>query len=123
LFLRELWEHRSPGIYADWYANSPSPICRACGGRALDAFDNDEADKQAVLRHNLHAWLAVADELGTKNAAEQHRWLADEWSAALAAHLSLRPALGNIEADRVLRQLVELDDPMGRRTTPRGALR
>ncbi|MQA88069.1 MAG: hypothetical protein GEV03_26490 [Streptosporangiales bacterium] len=123
LFLRELWEHRSPGIYADWYANSPSPTCLACGGRALDAFDNDEADKEAVLRHNAHTWLAVLDELRAKNPVQQRRWLAEEWSSALAAHLSLRPAMGSVDADRVLRQLVELDDPMGRRTTLQGELR
>jgi hypothetical protein len=31
LFLRDLWEQRSPGIYADWYANSRSPVCAKCG--------------------------------------------------------------------------------------------
>jgi hypothetical protein len=64
----------------------------------------------------------MQDEICTRNVAERRRFLADEWSAALAAHLSLRPALGSVDADRVLRQLVELDDPMGRRTTPQGAL-
>jgi hypothetical protein len=123
LFLRDLWEHRSPDIYADWFANSVSPTCPACNGRALDVFDNTDADKNVVLRHNMHTWLAVLDELRVKTSAEQRRWLADEWATALAAHLTLRPAAGTIEADRVLRQLVELDDPFGRRTTPQGALR
>jgi hypothetical protein len=121
LFLRDLWEHRSPGIYADWYANSRSPTCDACGGRALDSFDSDEADKEAVLRHNVHAWLAVLEELRARTPAEQRQWSAQEWAAALAAHVALRPAHGIIEADRLLRRLVELDDPKGRRTTPQGA--
>lgn len=123
LFLRDLWEHRSPDIYADWFANSVSPTCSACNGRALDVFDSTDADKNVVLRHNVHTWLAVLDELRVRTSAEQRRWLADEWATALAAHLTLRPAAGSIEADHVLRQLVELDDPFGRRTTRQGALR
>jgi len=123
LFLRDLWEHRSPEVYADWFANSPSPTCMACGGGALEVFDNTNHDKDVVLRHNVHAWLEVLDELRVRTRADQQLWLADERSSALAAHLTLRPATGAIDADRVLRQLVELDDPQGRRTTPRGALR
>ncbi|MGH3939855.1 MAG: hypothetical protein ACRDTG_14745 [Pseudonocardiaceae bacterium] len=122
LFLRELWEHRSPDIYADWFANSPSPTCTTCNGRVLDVFDNTDADKRIVLRHNVHSWLTVFDELRTRTRTEQRQWSADEWAAALDAHLTLRPA-GTVKADRVLRQLVELDDPFGRRTTPQGALR
>lgn len=123
LFLRDLWEHRSPGIYADWYANSPSPTCRACGGRALDEFGNDTADKDAVLRHNVHAWLGVHSDLCNLDPADRHLMLARERVDALAAHLALRPARVRIEADPVLRQLVELDDPHGRRTTPQGIWR
>lgn len=123
LFLRDLWEHRSSGTYGDWFANSPSPTCHACGGRALDVFGSDEADKKAVLRHNVHAWLGVHADLRGQDCITQRRILGDERAAALAAHLSLRPASGHLEADPVLRQLVELDDPRGRRTTPQGAWR
>ena len=123
LFLRDLWEHRSPGTYADWYANSPSPTCRACGGRALDEFGSDNADKEAVLHHNVHAWLGVHSELSNVDPVSRHLMLVEERSDALAAHLTLRPAHVKVEADPVLRQLVELDDPHGRRTTPQGALR
>jgi hypothetical protein len=123
LFLRELWEHRSPDTYADWFANSPSPTCHACGGRALDAFGRDLADKEAVLRHNVHAWLGVHADLQGKDLEARRQMLVAERAKALAAHLQLRPASGYLEADPVLRQLVELDDPRGRRTTPYGALR
>ncbi|MGQ0774233.1 MAG: hypothetical protein ACT4NY_07440 [Pseudonocardiales bacterium] len=81
LFLRDLWEHRSPDIYADWFANSPSPTCPACNGRALDVFDNTDADKRIVLRHNVHTWLMVFDELRGRTRTEQRRWSADEWAA------------------------------------------
>lgn len=123
LFLRDLWEHRSPDIYADWFANSVSPTCPACNGRALDVFDTTNADKDVVLRHNVHTWLAVLDELRARTRADQRRWSANEWATALAAHLMLRPAADTIEADFVLRQLVELDDPFGRRATRQGVLR
>ena len=123
LFLRDLWEHRSPGIYADWYANSPSPTCGACGGRALDEFGCDEADKQAVLRHNVHAWLEVHAGLRGLDPAGRRAALARERADALAAHLTLRPAAVTVEADPLLRRLAELDDPQGRQTTPQGAWR
>ena len=123
LFLRDLWEHRSPGIYADWYANSLSPTCDACCARALDEFGSDEADKEAVLRHNVHAWLEVHSELRNLDSVGRRAALAEERANALAAHLSLRPARVKVEADPLLRQLVELDNPQGRRTTPQGAWR
>jgi hypothetical protein len=123
LFLRDLWEHRSPGTYADWYASAPSPVCAACGGRALDEFGGDDADKEAVLRHNAHAWLEVHSELRVIDLAARRSVLAGERADALVAHLSLRPATMRLEADPVLRQLAELDDSLGRRTTPEGAWR
>lgn len=122
LFLRNLWEHRTPGVYADWFANSPSPTCPDCDGRALDVFDKTDTDKRNVLRHNVHAWLAVFEELRLRTRPEQRRWSADEWLTALTAHLTLRPGAGTVEADLLLRQLVELDDPLGRRTTLQGVL-
>jgi len=122
LFLRELWEHRSPDTYADWFANSLSPTCPACGNRALDAFGRNPADKDAVLRHNVHAWLRVHADLQGRDLRARRQMLAAERLEALAAHLQLRPASGYVEADPVLRQLVELDDPRGRHTTPQGAL-
>jgi len=123
LFLREMWEHRSPSVYADWFANSPPPTCDDCGGRAIHRFYNNENDRLAVLRHNVHAWLGLYDELGPRSLTGRWAWSSDEWATALAAHVSLRPAHGTVEADPVLRQLVELDDPQGRRTTPQGVLR
>jgi hypothetical protein len=123
LFLRDLWEHRSASTYADWYANSPSPSCGACGGRALDEFGSDDADKEDVLRHNVHAWLEVHSELRVIDPVSRRAVLAGERADALAAHLSLRPATFKLEADLVLRQLAELDDSQGRRTTPEGAWR
>lgn len=123
LFLRDLWEHRSPSTYADWYANSPSPTCDECGGRALDEFGSDEADKQAVLCHNVHEWLGVHSRVCDLDPVGRRLVLGEERADALAAHLNLRPATFRVEADPVLRELVELDDPQGRRTTPQGAWR
>jgi hypothetical protein len=123
LFLRELWEHRSPDTYGDWFANSPSPTCDVCGGRALDCFGRDPSDKEIVLRHNVHAWLGVHADLHGLNLTARRLMMTAERADALAAHLQLRPAVGHVEADSVLRQLVELDDPYGRRTTSQGALR
>jgi hypothetical protein len=69
LFLRELWETRSPSVYADWFANRRAPTCAACGGRSLDRFSSHPLDKQQVLRHNVHAWLDVLDEISGRPSA------------------------------------------------------
>jgi hypothetical protein len=121
LFLRDIWEHRSPTIYADWYANSPSPTCAQCGGRALDTYTNRPADKDQILAHNVHAWLEVLTELTRRQAGAARSWLAGERRRALAAHLELRPGTANLAADPLLRWLCELDDPQQRRTRPTGA--
>ncbi|MFD9891556.1 hypothetical protein ACFWY9_19645 [Amycolatopsis sp. NPDC059027] len=121
LFLRDLWEQRSPSTYADWYANSRSPVCAACGGRALDSFGNSDDEKHAVLSHNVHAWLGVLTEMRQVADTERAGWLAEQRLGGFEAHAMLRPAGVRMEADLVLRQLVELDDPGRRRTTPDGA--
>lgn len=119
LFLRELWESRSPTVYADWYANSTSPWCDECG-RVLDVFGRTASEKEAVLRHNVHAWLGVWSELCALHESERSLELAAELRDAFTRHLALRPAAG-MSADELLRQLVELDDPMQRRTAPDGS--
>jgi hypothetical protein len=111
LFLRQLWEHRSPGVYADWYANRPSPRCSQCGGRRLDAFDSSDQGKQAVLTHNIHAWLEVLDDIREQPVTERAPWLATDRARGLQTHVGLRPAHATSEADPVLRQLVALDGP------------
>lgn len=120
LFLRELWEFRSPTTYADWYADTPSPTCADCGGRALDTFTADPADKQAILRHNVHAWLAVLDEITARDPLAAQAWLDADRRRALSAHLGLRPGAGVVSADRALRSLCEIDDLRQRRTNVTG---
>jgi hypothetical protein len=120
LFLRALWESRSPTTYADWYANSPSPRCALCGGRELDGFTNDAADKQAVLVHNVHAWLQVLDEIRSRSSLDAQAWLDADRRRALEEHLVLRPEASALEADRLLRALCEVDDLLGRKTDATG---
>jgi hypothetical protein len=122
LFLRDLWEQRSPSMYADWYAGRPSPHCSTCG-RVLDSFGSTRSEKKVVLRHNVHAWLEVFSDIGHLRPPERRRWLVGERLDAFMRHASLRPAQSEVEADPLLRQLVELDDPMQRRTTPAGTWR
>lgn len=117
LFLRELWETRSPTIYADWYANKQAPTCTACAGRSMDSFTNDAEDKRQILTHNIHTWLAVLAEIRQADQAED--WLKTERLRALDAHAELQPR-GQFEADRLLRVLCELDDPERRRTRVTG---
>lgn len=123
LFLRQLWETRSPSTYADWFANSPSPTCTDCGGRALDGFSNHPADKEQVLRHNVHAWLGVQTEITRRRPAAAQDWLNTERCRGLAAHAAIRPIPVTLQADMLLRALCELDDPQQRRTTPTGQWR
>lgn len=120
LFLRQMWETRSPSVYADWFANSPSPTCSDCGGRALDGFSADPNDKRQVLRHNVHAWLDVHTEITRRQPAAAKEWLHWERCRGLAAHAALRPVPARLKADALLRALCELDDPQQRRITPTG---
>jgi len=123
LFLRDLWETRSPSTYTDWFANSPSPTCPDCGGRAMDNFTDHPLDKQQILRHNLHAWLSVLTQITRRHPAARRDWLNTERRRAFAAHLELRPIRATMNADKLLRALCELDDPQQRRTTPTGSWR
>lgn len=122
LFLRDLWEHRSPGIYADWYAGAQSPCCRDCG-RSLDYFDTTRSERETILRHGIRGWLDVLSEIGDLPSQSQRAWLAEERLDAFTRHANLRPVRTAVEADPLLRQLVELDDPRQRRTTPAGGWR
>lgn len=123
MFLPELWESRSPDTYADWYANSPAPTCTCCGGRAVDRLTNHPADKVQILAHNVRAWLDISTEINRRHPTAARAWLDTQRRRAFAAHVTLRPASGSVNADRLLRSLCELDDPQQRRTTPTGAWR
>lgn len=120
-FLRDLWELRSPDTYADWYANSPSPVCEPCGDRALDSFTNSPADKARVFAHNAHSWLGVLDEIARRRPDAAREWLAADRRRGFEAHLALAGAGATMSADRLLRRLCELDDPQQRRALPTGA--
>ena len=121
-FLPELMEMRSPMVYLDWYTGLASPTCSTCG-RRLDVFGRSEAEKSVIGTHNVHAWLDLLDEVCRADAishqAARLHWLR---ASSLSNHLVLRPAAGRVESSKPLRWLVEMDDPMGRRTTPQGQL-
>jgi hypothetical protein len=120
LFLRELWETRSPSVYSDWYRDSAgTPTCAECGGLAVGRFSNHPRDKEQILRHNVHAWLDVLTEITSRPGTSGREWLARERLRALAAHGELRPRAG-MKVDKLLRYLCELDDPARRRTTSTG---
>jgi hypothetical protein len=123
MFLQELWETRSPAVYEDWYGNRQAPTCIACGGRAADSFTDHPADKDAVLLHNVHAWLDVLTEMFGRDGDGRRSWLAADRLRGLEAHVDLPAARSSVQADKLLRALCELDDPEGRRTTATGAWR
>jgi len=120
LFLRDLLEFRSPDFYSDWYADSPSPSCTVCE-RRLDAFEPNDADKQRIIEHNLHAIHCLAADLLGIPAADRPAWLGNARLAALEAHGSLTSQATPVRADPTLRYLCEMDDPQLRSTTPSGA--
>ena len=119
LFLRELLETRSPTIYGDWYANSPSPHCDTCD-RALDVFDTDPADKQRIVEHNLHAIHDFTAEIRDQPPAERAAWLHQTRVDAFLAHGTLTSGGSVIKAEDTLRYLCEIDDPRRRRTRANG---
>ncbi|TVZ06308.1 hypothetical protein EAS64_02430 [Trebonia kvetii] len=121
-FLRELLEMRSPLVYADWYANSPSPACGKCP-RRLESYRPVPADKALIIAHNMHGIDDFARELAAQPSAGRAAWLNGERVAALLRHTQLTAAAGLVAADLTLRYLCELDDPQMRETTPAGGWR
>ncbi len=118
-FLRELLEMRSPVIYGDWYANSPSPFCARCA-RSLDSYRATAADKALVIEHNMHAIDDFARELTDQPAYTQAAWLNEARIEAFTRHSQLTSTAAAVNADLALRRLCELDDPQMRETTPAG---
>lgn len=106
-FLRPLWEYRSPDKYKEWFANSIAPSCELCGGRAATDFDSSPADRAAIAAHNMHATLAVADEIDS--AGDAQAWLAADRKRALDEHHIRWPYSSNDLADKLLKALCELD--------------
>jgi hypothetical protein len=118
LFLRELWESRSPSVYADWYASrSSSPRCGACA-RDVDDFEATPGDRLLIRRHNVHALMGVLADL--RLAPDPPSLLRAERVAALQRHVDLHPFTARHQADPVLRRLAELDDGRGRQVLPSG---
>lgn len=121
IFNRELLSFRSPSVFADWYVNALSPVCAVCG-RAVDRYSASDADKQAILVHNVHASVDFAIELLNQPEAARAGWLNSERIAAFVAHSWLsRTGASSLQADRTLRNLCEIDDPTARSTTPVGS--
>jgi hypothetical protein len=111
MFLRDLWEHRSPPTYAEWYEGHREPRCTSCPEhRSFASYDSGAEDKAAILRHNLHTWLAVLDELDPGDLLAARAFLAHERRRGLDRHAQLRPQATLREFDPVIRQLVMLDD-------------
>ena len=121
IFNRELLSIRSPEVFADWYVNSPSPVCAVCR-QPVDDYAPTDADKAAILDHNLHSAHALSLDLMAKRAAARAAWLHDQRVEALLAHQPLSGGVADLAADMTLRRLVELDDPLARRATPAGLL-
>lgn len=118
-FLRELLEMRSPAIYADWYANSRSPMCVTCR-RPLDSYRPTASDKALIITHNVHAIHDFVLELTAHPSADQAAWLNGERIQALMRHTKLTSTGALVDADLTLRRLCELDDPHMRETTRAG---
>jgi hypothetical protein len=119
LFLRELWESRSPSVYADWYAfRSSSPHCDLCG-RDVDDFEPTSEDRRLIRRHNVHALIAVLADL--RRTPDPASLLRAERAAALQRHVDLHPFTARHQTDPVLRRLAELDGGPGRQILPSGA--
>jgi hypothetical protein len=105
-------------IYADWYANSPSPYCRTCG-RALDVFETTVADKSVIIGHNLHQTSAHITDLMAQPASDRLVWLRNVRIGAHARHMALNPQ-GDMVLHRSLHKFLELDDPSMREMTRAG---
>lgn len=119
LFLRDLLELRSPAIYAEWFANAASPVCRPCG-RVLDIFGNNPTDKAAIVRHNIHAMDEFLRDLMAQHPGDRATWLNQHRIDALQRHLDLALTGGDIKTERTLRSLLELDDTEMRSLSPAG---
>jgi hypothetical protein len=117
MFVRELWETRSPAFYADWYANRPAPFCARCG-RGPESFTTDKADKDAILIHNVHAWLDVLTDL-RREGTNARAWLVNERWRAYDAHRHVGPPGTGAPIDDLLAAVCDLDGPQQQRhTTP-----
>lgn len=117
MFLRELWETRNPSYYVDWYRNRPAPFCTACS-RGPETFTTDQADKDAVLLHNVHAWLDVLTDLRREGENAQ-TWLMNERRRAHDAHHRIGPPSTGAPIDDLLATLCRLDGPpQQRQITP-----
>lgn len=110
VFLRELWETRSPAHYADWYANRRTqPVCQACGPRSLDSFEAYEG--ALILQHNVHSWLGVLADFADRPPAVARRTLTEERLDAVMRHLELRGPVAVDEIDPLLYKACKLDVP------------
>lgn len=113
LFLIDIFEFRSPMIYADWYANAPSPTCRRCR-RTLDLFEPTVSEKEAIIAHNLHQITDLATDLLARDAADQPGWLNQFRVRCFEAHQWLNGAAAAVAADPTLLHLCSMDDPQMR---------
>lgn len=119
-FNRSLLAMCSPSRYADWYAARPSPSCRACA-RPLDSFTSSDTDKAEIAVHNCHASIEFGRTLLAQPTVQRMSWLRHERHEAFVRHTMLNPLAASVDADRTLRSLVEIDDPLGRRALPTGS--
>lgn len=113
LFLVDIFEFRSPMIYADWYANAPSPMCRSCH-RTLDLFEPTGPDKEAIIAHNLHQISDLAADLLAHDSADQADWLNRFRVQCFETHQQLNGTGAEVVADPTLLHLCSMDDPQMR---------
>jgi len=109
MFLRELWETRSPAYYVDWFRNRPAPSCPACG-RGPGSFTADQADKDAILLHNVHTWLEVLTDL-RQEGEHARTWLSAQRWWARQAHRGIGPPGTGAPVVDLLQALCDLDGP------------
>ncbi|HTC68617.1 MAG TPA: hypothetical protein VK662_03550 [Acidothermaceae bacterium] len=117
-WLRALMEMRTPTIYVDWYANSPTPTCPGCQ-RSLESYETTSSDKTLLIKHNLHGITDFAAEIMAVPEQDRAAWLNSERVEAFVRHAQLTGP--GVSADMTLRRLCELDDPHLRETRQSGA--
>ena len=97
----------------DWYRNRPAPTCAACG-RGPESFTPDDADKDTILIHNVHAWLDVLTDL-RRQGEHAGTWLSEERWRGRDAHRSIGPPGTGAPVDALLKALCDLDGPQSAR--------
>lgn len=117
-FDRSLLEQRSPKTYGLWYLATSPWRCPDCA-RPVTAFGH----KPQIIEHNLHSIGRFQQQMCSQPVGDRPAWLDEQRRQALDRHAALSRGGGLVQADSLLRNLCELDDPRGRSTVPSDAWR